>query len=102
MEVNCNVCEKDFVIKIKKKKINAKVTETYFQCPYCKEKYHILYTNIHTEKLKKEVEKLFYKMNTKHRTRKMRREYERTKRKLETATKNLYRELGKEKIYLGM
>ena len=102
MKVVCNKCKEEFVIEVKEREYKDNIKETYFSCPNCSEDYHVLFSNIHTDKLRDTLGTLLLHMGREYSTRKIRREYERTKRKLERATKNLYRKLGKEDMYPGL
>ncbi|MEY7998617.1 hypothetical protein AB8U03_00125 [Clostridium sp. Mt-5] len=59
IEIRCDKCNKNFVIKkLKTKWIDENVQRTYFICPYCKLKYTSFYTDKRVRKNIKEIEQL--------------------------------------------
>ena len=56
--VNCDKCKKDFPIKLKEKKHGQGITETYFSCPHCKEKYIAFVTDAEARKGQREMKAL--------------------------------------------
>jgi len=45
MKTKCEVCKKHFDAIIKKEMLDADIQEIYYECPRCRERYHISYTN---------------------------------------------------------
>jgi len=45
MKTKCETCNKHFDAVIKKEMIDSDIQEIYYECPRCKEQYHISYTN---------------------------------------------------------
>jgi len=60
--VNCDKCNKDFKMKIKTRKYLRGVTEVYFKCPHCGERYTGYYTNDKIKKMQRELNDLNKKL----------------------------------------
>lgn len=55
MIVMCGECKKEFETNHKTKYLCAMITETYFKCTHCGEKYIVTLDNCKTRKLKKHI-----------------------------------------------
>lgn len=69
MNLTCDKCNKKFNIKpkmLKEKYLGAMLTETFFNCPKCGEKYFVCIQNAKCRKLQREIESLRVIINEKH------------------------------------
>lgn len=98
--VSCDNCMNEFKIDILTKEVKDGLFEEYFLCNNCGEKYHIIYMNHKTRKLRNETERLF-KLAQSTTLRKDRRSYQRSKDRLTKNTRTLYRLIGKEDMFRG-
>jgi DNA-directed RNA polymerase subunit RPC12/RpoP len=55
MKVRCAECNKEFEYEHKTKYLGAMITETYVECPHCKEKYIVRLDNNLTRKLERKI-----------------------------------------------
>ena len=55
MKTKC-ICKFRFEPEIKRKTINEDIQDIYFECPRCKEQYHVAYTNAEIRKLNAEMQ----------------------------------------------
>src|SRR5699024_2772292 len=53
--VNCDECNKEFVIEMKEKDVGQGITKIYFSCPHCKEEYLVHYSNVLILKKQKQI-----------------------------------------------
>lgn len=58
MKVLCDECKKEFELEHKTKYLGAMITETYFKCPHCGEKYIFRLDNNITRKLERKIKSL--------------------------------------------
>ena len=58
MIVNCDKCSEGFFVNIEERKIKNDIKEKYFQCPFCKRKYHISFDNSKMRLLQNDIEKV--------------------------------------------
>ncbi|MBS4188639.1 hypothetical protein KHA94_00195 [Bacillus sp. FJAT-49705] len=58
MKVNCNECQKDFLIDLKEKKHPKGIIETYFVCTHCKNRFIAFVTNQNVRKKQHQMRKL--------------------------------------------
>ncbi|MCJ0932561.1 hypothetical protein MST22_15545 [Virgibacillus halodenitrificans] len=56
--VQCDVCSKDFTIKLKERKHGKGIKETYFKCPNCKKEYFVSILDSELRFLQREVKGL--------------------------------------------
>lgn len=55
MKVVCDKCKKEFEVEHKTEYLGAMITETYFKCTHCSEKYIVILDNCKTRKLKRHI-----------------------------------------------
>lgn len=58
----CNNCKKDIVVSGFKRKFvaridNVDIFEVYFDCKYCKECFHVIYSNVEIDDIQKKIDK---------------------------------------------
>lgn len=58
MKVLCDECKKEFELEHKTEYLGAMITETYFKCPHCGEKYIFRLDNNLTRKLERNIKSL--------------------------------------------
>ncbi|OOM72908.1 hypothetical protein CLPUN_46110 [Clostridium puniceum] len=58
MKVLCDECKKEFELEHKTEYLGAMITETYIECPHCKEKYIVRLDNNLTRKLERKIKSL--------------------------------------------
>jgi predicted RNA-binding Zn-ribbon protein involved in translation (DUF1610 family) len=58
MRVVCDECKKEFEVEHKTEYLGAMITETYFKCSHCGEKYIVRLDNNLTRKLQKNIRSL--------------------------------------------
>jgi DNA-directed RNA polymerase subunit RPC12/RpoP len=56
MKSRCTNCKRIFDVEIKHEEKNDDLHEIYFECPKCKHRYHIAYTNKATRELNFEMQ----------------------------------------------
>lgn len=58
MKALCDECKKEFEIEHKTEHLGAMITETYFKCSHCGEKYIVRLDNNLTRKLERRIKNL--------------------------------------------